>query len=71
MTVQPNTTTAQQATEYVDPTDLICPGCTEQVRCEPPGYWRVAWGLPAPGVLPRGRDGPVPGAFHRPPGRTR
>ncbi len=34
---------------YVDPADLICPGCTEQVRCEPPGYWRVAWGLPAPG----------------------
>ena len=31
---------------YVDPADLICPGCTEQVRCEPPGYWRVAWGLP-------------------------
>jgi len=19
------------------------------VRCAPPGYWRVAWGLPAPG----------------------
>ena len=35
--------------EHVDPDDLICPGCTEQVRCEPPGYWRVAWGLPAPG----------------------
>ena len=32
---------------YVDPEDLICPGCGEQVRCEPPGYWLVAWGLPA------------------------
>ena len=32
---------------YVDPEDLVCPGCGEQVRCEPPGYWLVAWGLPA------------------------
>ncbi len=35
--------------EHVDPDDLVCPECTEQVRCEPPGYWCVAWGLPAPG----------------------
>ena len=35
--------------EHVDPADLICPECTEQVRCAPPGYWRVAWGLPAAG----------------------
>ncbi len=34
---------------YVDPEDLSCPGCGEQVRCEPPGYWLVAWGLPAAG----------------------
>ena len=34
---------------YVDPEDLICPGCGEQVRPEPPGYWLVAWGLPAAG----------------------
>ena len=34
---------------YVDPEQLICPGCGEQVRCEPPGYWLVAWGLPAAG----------------------
>ena len=47
--VQPSTTTAQQATEYVDPADLICPECGEQVRCEPPGYWLVTWGLPASG----------------------
>ena len=32
---------------YVDPEDLVCPGCGEQVRPEPPGYWLVAWGLPA------------------------
>ncbi len=44
-------TTQQTADDRrdVDPADLICPGCTEQVRCEPPGYWCVAWGLPAPG----------------------
>ncbi len=34
---------------YVDPEDLICPGCGEQIRPEPPGYWLVAWGLPAAG----------------------
>jgi len=32
---------------FVDPEQLICPGCGEQVRPEPPGYWLVAWGLPA------------------------
>ncbi len=51
---------------FVDPTQLICPGCAEQVRCEPPGYWRVADGLPAPqfshpdgSALCRGRGGAV------------
>ncbi len=34
---------------FVDPEQLICPGCGEQVRPEPPGYWLVAWGLPAAG----------------------
>jgi len=29
---------------FVNPEDLICPGCGEQVRCEPPGYWVVAHG---------------------------
>ncbi len=33
---------------FVDLEDLICPGCGEQVRCTPPGYWRVADGLPVP-----------------------
>ena len=61
----------QQTTEYVDPADLICPGCTEQVRCEPPGYWRVAWGLPAPGFSHE--DGSALCLAHatgRPPGRA-
>jgi hypothetical protein len=35
------------AGQWVNPEDLVCPGCGEQVRCEPPGYWLVAWGLPA------------------------
>lgn len=34
---------------FADPDDLICPGCGEQVRPEPPGFWKVSWGLPAPG----------------------
>lgn len=33
---------------FVDPQQLICPGCGEQVRPEPPGYWFVADGLPVP-----------------------
>jgi protein-disulfide isomerase len=35
--------------QWVNPEDLVCPECGEQVRCEPPGYWLVAWGLPASG----------------------
>jgi hypothetical protein len=30
----------------VDPKQLRCPGCGEQVRCAPPGYWLVADRLP-------------------------
>ena len=41
--------TSSTPARYVDPEQLICPGCGEQVRPEPPGYWRVADGLPAPG----------------------
>ncbi len=49
MALMSTDTTGQQTGEQVDPDDLICPGCGEQVRCEPPGYWVVAWGLPAAG----------------------
>ena len=49
VTDQANTQQAADDRQYVDPADLTCPGCGEQVRCEPPGYWRVAWGLPAAG----------------------
>ena len=41
--------TSSTPARYVDPEDLICPGCGEQARCAPPGYWLVAWGLPAAG----------------------
>ena len=41
--------TSSTPARYVDPEQLICPGCGEQVRPEPPGYWLVAWGLPAAG----------------------
>ncbi len=45
-----NTRPATEHTdEHADPDDLVCPGCGEPVRCEPPGYWLVAWGLPAAG----------------------
>ena len=35
---QANTQQTTDDRQYVDPADLICPGCGEQVRCEPPGY---------------------------------
>ncbi len=51
---------------FVDPDLLICPRCGDRVRPEPPGYWRVCDGLPAPGfshpdgsALCRHRDGTV------------
>lgn len=49
-TTTPTTTTliSTPRGRFVDPEDLICPGCGEQVRCAPPGYWRVADGLPVP-----------------------
>jgi hypothetical protein len=38
---------AGERRRFVNPQDLICAGCGEDVRCEAPGYWRVTWGLPA------------------------
>jgi len=46
---QANTQQTADDRQYVDPADLICPGCGEQVRCEPPGYWLATWGCPRPG----------------------
>ncbi len=43
------TNTRPATGQWVNPDDLICPECGEQVRCDPPGYWVVAWGLPAAG----------------------
>lgn len=39
-------TTSTRARRFVDPEDLICPGCGEQVRCAPPAFWQVSDGLP-------------------------
>ncbi len=33
---------------FVDPEDLICAGCGEQVRCAPLAFWRVSDGLAVP-----------------------
>jgi len=46
---QPTHTKAPDFGRFVDVEQLVCPGCGEQVRPEPPGYWQVADGLPAPG----------------------
>ncbi|MGI9000836.1 MAG: hypothetical protein ACR2GH_04145 [Pseudonocardia sp.] len=43
-----STMTTRTVGRFVDPEDLICPGCGEQVRCAPPAYWRVRDGLPVP-----------------------
>ncbi len=48
MTTTPTTSTDTTGRRFVDPDDLICPGCGDPVRCKPPGYWLVADGLPAP-----------------------
>ena len=37
------------APRFVDPDDLICPGCGEQAIGVPPAYWQVRDGLPVPG----------------------
>ena len=34
---------------FVDPDDLICPGCGEPAIGVPPAYWAVRDGLPVPG----------------------
>lgn len=31
---------------FIDPDDLICPGCGEQALGAPPAYWQVRDGLP-------------------------
>jgi hypothetical protein len=41
-------TTTIQRGRFVDPDALICPGCDEQVRCAPPGYWAMRDGSPVP-----------------------
>jgi len=48
MTQQQHRSQHAPAPQFVDPEQLICPGCGDPVRPEPPGYWRVADGLPAP-----------------------
>ena len=45
MTIQQHTTIRRR---FVELEQLICPGCGQPVRPRPPGYWRVADGLPAP-----------------------
>ncbi len=61
-----NTPACGKRGRFVDPEQLICPGCADRVRPEPPGYWRVCDGLPAPGfshpdgsALCRHRNGTV------------
>jgi len=43
-TASDNTATRSMASirRFADLTDLICPGCGEQVSCEPPAFWQVS-----------------------------
>jgi RNA polymerase sigma-70 factor (ECF subfamily) len=45
-----STPTAERgpARQFVDPIDLMCPGCCGSVRPVAPGYWVAAYGMPAP-----------------------
>ncbi len=42
------TSTAATTTirRFVDPDDLICPGCGDRVIGVPPAFWQVSDGLP-------------------------
>ena len=42
------TTGARTVRRFVDPEDLICPGCGEPAIGVPPAYWPVRDGLPVP-----------------------
>ena len=42
-------TGARTVRRFVDPEDLICPGCGDQAIGVPPAYWLVCDGLPVPG----------------------
>jgi hypothetical protein len=56
-----STTTGAQtrtARRFVDPEDLICPGCGDQAIGVPPAYWQVRDGLPVPGFSHPDRTGP-------------
>jgi hypothetical protein len=37
-----------RARRFVDPMDLMCPGCCGGVRPVAPGYWVAKFGIPAP-----------------------
>jgi len=43
------TTGARTVRRFVDPEDLICPGCGDQAIGVAPAYWRVRDGLSVPG----------------------
>ena len=45
MRTQTNPTTVRR---FVDPEDLICPGCGEQVRCAPPRLLACRGRAPVP-----------------------
>ncbi|WP_219418626.1 hypothetical protein [Pseudonocardia nigra] len=38
--------TSRTVRRFVDPDELICPGCGEQAVSVAPGYWQVRDGLP-------------------------
>jgi hypothetical protein len=64
LTQRTHRTHNQRCGRFVKPENLICPGCGEQVRPEPPGYWRVADGLPVPTFSqPRRHAGRLPGLW--------
>lgn len=45
-TTSTTATSTTSARRFVDPDDLICPGCGEQVRCASLAFWQVSDGLP-------------------------
>lgn len=41
-----STATTTTVRRFVDPDELVCPGCGDRALGEPPGFWQVRAGLP-------------------------
>jgi hypothetical protein len=55
-----------ESRRWQDPDQLVCPGCAEHVRPDPPAWWRVTDGLPVPQFSHQDRSPLCAGPDQRP-----